>query len=58
MSKFTKHNTTMYPSMREILPIPFTPKSKKVKTELTKAEKTELVTFDFFVDPENSATKS
>jgi hypothetical protein len=57
MSKFTKQNATMYASMRENPPIPFTPKSKKVKSELTEAEKTELITFDFFVDPENSATK-
>jgi hypothetical protein len=57
MSKFTKHNATMYPFMRENPPIPFIPKSKKVKSELTEADKTELITFDFFVDPENSATK-
>jgi hypothetical protein len=57
MSKLTKHNAAMYSSMREIPPIPFTPKSKKVKSELTEAEKTELITIDFFVDPENSATK-
>jgi hypothetical protein len=47
----------MYPSMRENPPFPFTPKSKKVKSELTEADKTELITFDFFVDPENSATE-
>jgi hypothetical protein len=47
----------MYPSMRENPPIPFTPNSKKVKSELTEADKTELITFDFFVDPKNSATK-
>jgi hypothetical protein len=57
MSKFTKHNAAMYPYMREYPPIPFTPKSKKVKSELTEADKTELITFDFIVDPENSATK-
>jgi hypothetical protein len=58
MSKFTKHNITMNPSMRENPPIPFTPKYKKVKSELTEAEKTQLITFDFFVDHENSAKPS
>jgi hypothetical protein len=31
--------------------------SKKVKSELTEADMTELITFDFFVEPKNSATK-
>jgi hypothetical protein len=57
MSKFTKNNAAMYPSMHENPSIPFTPKSKKVKSELTEADKTELIKFDFFVDPKNSATK-
>jgi hypothetical protein len=43
--------------MRENPPILFTPKSKKAKSELTEADRTELITFDFFVDPENSGTK-
>jgi hypothetical protein len=57
MSKFSKTSAIMYPPMHEKPPIPFTPKSTKVKSELTEADKTELITFDFFVNPENSATK-
>jgi hypothetical protein len=57
MSKFTKSSATMYPSMRENPPIPFTPKSKNVKSQLQEADKTELILCDFFVDPKNSATK-
>ncbi len=42
--------------MRESFHFPFVPKVEKVDGHGVEAEKTELIKFDFFVDPENSAS--
>jgi hypothetical protein len=44
--------------MRESPPIPFVTKVKKVHGDPVEADKTELIKFNFFVDPENPASTS
>jgi hypothetical protein len=57
MSKFAKNNHGMIPALHEIPTIPFVSRAKKVETKGAEVDKTEYIKFDFFVDPENPASR-
>jgi len=57
MTKFAKNQHGMLPALRETPPIPFVSRTKKVETECAEVDKTEYIKFDFFVDPENPASR-
>jgi hypothetical protein len=57
MSKFAKNHHGMLPALRETPPIPFVSRAKKVETEGVEVDKTKYIKFDFFVDPENPASR-
>jgi len=47
----------MLPALRENPPIPFVPRTKKAETEDKEVDKTEYISFVFFVDPAKSASR-
>jgi hypothetical protein len=47
----------MLPALRETPPIPFVSRAKKVETVGADVDKTEYIKFDFFIDPENPASR-
>jgi hypothetical protein len=47
----------MLPALRENPAIPSVFRAKKVETEGVEVDKTEYIKFDFFVDPENPASR-
>ena len=47
----------MLPALRENAPISFVSKTKKVESDGMETDKTDHIKFDFFVDPENPASR-
>jgi cytochrome oxidase Cu insertion factor (SCO1/SenC/PrrC family) len=57
MSNLFQPNSGLPPSMRESPPITFVTKVKKVDEDGVEADRTELIKFDFFFDPENPTSR-
>jgi hypothetical protein len=47
----------MLPALQENPPIPFVSRIQKIETEIMEVDKTEYIKFDFFVGPENPASR-
>ena len=56
LSKFQR-TAGLPAAVRENPPIPFVPKVKKGEKEMAESDKTETIKLEFFLDPENPATK-
>jgi hypothetical protein len=58
MSKFSKSDAALPPSVRENLPIPFVSKVKKMdKVNRPDADKSEWIKLEFLMDLDNPASK-